>query len=1341
MDDNKKILDDGIGSISKNKASLIKDGLSGFFTYDALSYYVCEYLKHMDSKNTCALLIVSIDNINLIKYKEGKKVKEEILQVFARELSKMFRASDVIGQNETNEFIIFMSDPFLTKEVVYNKAKSICQIKFPESVISTDISTYIGIYITNRTDLNFKTYYNNARASLINAYDKKTPVYIIYDDSKNQILDQDRLIPVQTSPVPIEFLLNNMAEDIRILEMSEPIKPIYVSPNFYNDQDNNLMIHPHDYDKYHQMLRKAISQEVRLDGEYRVSFDGDNWHWRYIRVIKIPYKGIRHPVILEISQDINDSREKDQYLIESGKMLKIAFENTTKAMWEVDVENKKYIFFNFKDDFDHQFNTLDNFPESLISTGWVHPDSASQFLKFGADILNGKTEGSGSFIMRYRLSDNYGWASLSYHMIFDSDGFPIKAIGVKNFLSDDSNRKQEMISSPALPDAVYPSLVLSVKANLTEDSIKELWVEGVEKTDFVEIKKYSDVVTAERERLFARDDRKSFENNLSRTALLQEANHEIIWKSMEYRRVYLSGSIHWVLNTVNLIKDPITENVYLFNYLNDIEHRHRLEYGINVIKDPITGFYGKDTIKQMIKNLINEDTHSAIALVNINGFAAMEDDEYGTQEQKQSYIAAILLLALGTKSIIGQYNEDTLIVYFTDIKSPSIVKKRLEDAFSFVRSSLSGTKIMRLLRFVACIRCIEGYFSNYDQLINRLKQGCYLWKNSASDIAVFLDEQDDETNLWQDGFTNNEDLSVALLDSFTTLSSEEKDIVLKCLAYMAMSNSLDNSIKNTLQNIGQYYKADRVYILSLSENDHVITMANEWTKTGKHSIQRAILGMRVDKFPFLCRCMNEQKPVVIKNRKYFGSIVSDGMNPNWSFIAIPVIYPKGFFCIENPQIHHDSTALVTAMIKYISNVSKSRQRNDKYLINTTDDLTNLSNLRCYSDVVDSINSDLYNSLGALALDIPNLTIINSTQGFEYGSKIILHVSEILSETFGKTYLFRTWDCEFVALCPNTTLEVFIDKCTRVRDILQQSYYKQIRIGYTWSGGVFYAKKLVKEAKTIMHCESIQAIPPLDYVSVWGMHNFDFGSAVAKGKFVVYFQPQINMKTGTVVGAEALIRGIDDNNELIPPGKFIDTMEKNGTIRDLDFFVLDRTFSFMEKWYLKGYDLIKMSVNISRATLLDPTTPASILAIQSRYPEILSKMIEFEITESACNIEKATLDHIMDNFRQFGIKFSLDDFGSHYSNIAIFTNVKFDTVKLDRSLINELASNEANRLLVKNIIQICQKGNIVCVAEGVETKAQVATLLEIGCAICQGYYYSKPLPVKEFEQKWLNNGGN
>ena len=143
-----------------------------------------------------------------------------------------------------------------------------------------------------------------------------------------------------------------------------------------------------------------------------------------------------------------------------------------------------------------------------------------------------------------------------------------------------------------------------------------------------------------------------------------------------------------------------------------------------------------------------------------------------------------------------------------------------------------------------------------------------------------------------------------------------------------------------------------------------------------------------------------------------------------------------------------------------------------------------------------------------------------------------------------------------------------------------------------------------------------------------------------------------------------------------------------------------------------------------------------MAIQSRFPQLPAEALELEITESAGTIEASDLREIADKFRSNGLRLSLDDFGSQYANLPLFTNVQFDTVKLDRSLITELATNPINQMLVRDIIQICRARDMTCVAEGVENQEQIAALLETGCNYAQGYYYDQPLPAHEFEQKYL-----
>lgn len=370
------------------------------------------------------------------------------------------------------------------------------------------------------------------------------------------------------------------------------------------------------------------------------------------------------------------------------------------------------------------------------------------------------------------------------------------------------------------------------------------------------------------------------------------------------------------------------------------------------------------------------------------------------------------------------------------------------------------------------------------------------------------------------------------------------------------------------------------------------------------------------------------------------------------------------------------------------------------------------------------------------LDVPNYSAINSASGFEYGSQMLIYIMKTLEEIFGDKYLFRMWDAEFAVLLPDTTQNIFTARCVRLRTRVQRRYPGQIRIGYTWSDGIFSARNLVREAQSIMKCETIS--------QTWKKNTLtDIQNGILESetspikKYIPYYQPKIDMRDGSLMGAEVLARGIDADGNVIAPARFIESMEKNGGIRELDFFMLENAYRQLSEWKNKGYPSIVVSVNMSRKTLFNPAALASVLAIQSRYPEISPEQIELEITETAGVVEKATLSDTVGHFQQFDIQFSLDDFGSHYANIAIFSNIKFHSVKLDRSLINDLPGNDISKMVVENIANICTNFDILCVAEGVETKQQEQELLKVGCICGQGYYYSRPVPSWKFEEKYFS----
>ena len=396
----------------------------------------------------------------------------------------------------------------------------------------------------------------------------------------------------------------------------------------------------------------------------------------------------------------------------------------------------------------------------------------------------------------------------------------------------------------------------------------------------------------------------------------------------------------------------------------------------------------------------------------------------------------------------------------------------------------------------------------------------------------------------------------------------------------------------------------------------------------------------------------------------------------------------------------------------------------------------LPDLRAYLEALYTLTSQYYSSMGVVCLDIPGLSSHSGRRSsFESGSRMLWYVAHTLEELFGPALLFRTREAEFVVFYPNTTREVFLACCGRLRSILQRRYPKQVRIGRAWADGEFAGRCLVKKAQAAMHSET--DLTEGAWVQAAGLKD---GSAVSEamhdGRFTVYYQPKINIRTGALSGVEALARGVGEDGAVIPPSQFIGYLEEAGTIRELDLFVLEQSLAQVEQWRSAGLGIVPVAVNLSRTTLAHSSTLASVLAIQSRYPEIPARALELEITERDSGLEASVFRSIAERFHACGLRLSLDDFGSQYANLALFTNVKFDTVKIDRSLIADVVSNPIAQTLVRDIVQICRTHHQNCVAEGVENPSQLDALLKMGCPYAQGYYFDRPMPAQVFAEKYL-----
>ena len=243
----------------------------------------------------------------------------------------------------------------------------------------------------------------------------------------------------------------------------------------------------------------------------------------------------------------------------------------------------------------------------------------------------------------------------------------------------------------------------------------------------------------------------------------------------------------------------------------------------------------------------------------------------------------------------------------------------------------------------------------------------------------------------------------------------------------------------------------------------------------------------------------------------------------------------------------------------------------------------------------------------------------------------------------------------------------------------------------------------------------------------------FRSALSAGEFYPCYQPKICLERMVLCGSEALVRW-NRYGTIMSPADFIPVLETDGTIEELDLFMLDAACTDLSDWISRGLKPVKTSVNFSKLDLDDEYLVMKIAAILDRH-HIPSSLIEIELTETAFYENKERLSSFMEQMKELGIDVAMDDFGTGFSSLYLFKDLSFDMVKLDRSFVEHLSeSSGRDQVVVSAVINMLHALNTGMVAEGVENVSQLELIRNLGCNMVQGYIFDKPMPKEEFEKR-------
>lgn len=443
----------------------------------------------------------------------------------------------------------------------------------------------------------------------------------------------------------------------------------------------------------------------------------------------------------------------------------------------------------------------------------------------------------------------------------------------------------------------------------------------------------------------------------------------------------------------------------------------------------------------------------------------------------------------------------------------------------------------------------------------------------------------------------------------------------------------------------------------------------------------------------------------------------------------------GVMLIINPRHHVDDCAILKRIsVFFTTDLLRKSLSDDKNYETNHDVLTRLWNRAYFADWQAKYSHMINKNFGIFTADILGLGRINRELGYENGNARILEVSGLFQRVFAGYSIFRYDSDQILAVCHDTGREDFQKLVTYFKEQMSDLSV-EVSIGYAWfsDGDLVTALTTVHE---YLEKDKQRLLANNDYDGKMRRQLADrITQQMKDGNFRVFLQPKVDAVSEEVVGGEALIRLYTEGHGYAAPSFFIPVMEERGVIHMIDLFVLEEVFMFQRSAIDKGKRVVPISVNFSKNTLMIDDIIDHLKDLSDRY-QIPEGLIQIEITETISNMDHLVVNNIAKGLRSMGFAVSMDDFGTKYSNMAVLTQFEFDTVKIDRSLLLEVETNEKNKTILKHTLEMLRELGIESVMEGVETAEQLEILRELGCDTIQGYYFGRPEPMDKFYQLYM-----
>lgn len=385
------------------------------------------------------------------------------------------------------------------------------------------------------------------------------------------------------------------------------------------------------------------------------------------------------------------------------------------------------------------------------------------------------------------------------------------------------------------------------------------------------------------------------------------------------------------------------------------------------------------------------------------------------------------------------------------------------------------------------------------------------------------------------------------------------------------------------------------------------------------------------------------------------------------------------------------------------------------------------------------------------VDVDHFRDVNDTLGYEVGDQVLEMLAQSLRDTLPEdTILARLGEDEFGILLGVEAASARWEDLQAMADRVQQAVSSDLQIagrtlklsasvGAACSSHhakdsqelILQANIALHQAKSLGRNRAVVHSPELSQAATQRVELVnDIHHGLDENEFIPFYQPQFDLKTGALIGAEALMRWKRKDGSLMPPGMFIPVAEQSSLIVPMGAQIMHNACQDCQNWQTQGLEGIRVAVNVSSVQFADDelvSLTEKVLEKTGLAPELL----ELEVTESGMLGEVDEAIDTLQKLHELGVELALDDFGTGYSSLSYLKTLPVDRLKIDREFVRDLLNNSDDQAILKMIVELGEKLDLKILAEGVEEADQLSLLQASGCQEAQGFYYAKPLPLDEF----------